>query len=231
MKNILLIAIALLSLALQSCQQKITYINVNPALKAAFNYKVGTYWIYQDSLSGEWDSFFVQDNFDTYASNYLPTTDNPQIQTEIIGIVVLENNISTITSASTSQWDFNYRANEMDLNYFGNVYDNLILYSPFINYPYDSTLTYTGYGVGGYITDSGKVINTSNQFIVGGQSYENMIEVGHHGNTIVNAVDYIYNDTFFVAPGAGIIKMILHRPLDTLHSYRVWELQRYKIVK
>jgi len=45
-------------------------INVNTALKAAFNYMPGTYWIYKDSISGRIDSFFVtlhQDNTGTGA--------------------------------------------------------------------------------------------------------------------------------------------------------------------
>jgi hypothetical protein len=235
MKNTLLISIILLGVALHGCSTGsiTTYINVNPALKAAFNYKVGSYWIYQDSLSGETDSFFVQSNSDTYSPYYTPPTSNPQKETEEILITVLENNTNLISPGTTANWNFGYFENEIDLTYGnGNGYNNFIYYWPFINYPNDSTLTSYGYGAYGHITDTGKIISTFSQLIVDGRSYQNVIEVNHYANMTIDSIDYVYNDTFFVTPGAGMLKMILHHhPFDSLNSYRVWELQRYKIVK
>ena len=216
-------------MALHGCHQgnNTTTISVNPALKAAFNYKVGTYWIYQDSLSGEVDSFFVWLNTDFYSLYYPVGTSNPQKNIEAIGIDVTEYNVSPIFPPDTQSWAYYYTDFEIDLQYNSSAYEGKIVYDAFINYPNDTMLSGEGYGINSISADTGKVINIYNQLIVNGQTFSNVIEVNH----FMQFPGYTHHDTFLVAPSTGIIKMKLNHPLDSLNKRRVWELQRYHIVK
>ena len=59
MKQIVLVVV-FLALMIQGCQkQQLPHYTINPGLMSAWGFKTGTYWIYQDSLSGEVDSFAV----------------------------------------------------------------------------------------------------------------------------------------------------------------------------
>ena len=215
-------------MTVNACHQgnNTTYINVNPALKAAFNYKVGTYWIYQDSLSGEVDSFCVNGNSDQYIYTSNSST-SPTIAAENISISINEYNVSPNLPVDTQYWGYNYEANEIDIQYENRIYPNTVVYATFINYPYDAILSISSIPY----SDTGKVISIFNQLAVNSQTYQNVIEVNHYANLTVLSTDYIHNDTLFFAPSAGMIKMILHHPLDSLNNHRVWELQRYHIVK
>ena len=219
MKKIVLIVFT--AMTVNACHQgnNTTYINVNPALKAAFNYKVGTYWIYQDSLSGEVDSFCVNDNSDQYIYTSNSST-SPTIAAENISISIPQYNVNANSRTERQIWGFNYGNNEMDLRYSDNSFNTDFI--PFIYYPNNSLLVGDS-----SLTDSGSIINVFNELLINGQAYLNVIEVNHYSDTLENR----HNDTFFVAPSAGIIKMILNHPSDSVDKHRIWELLRYHIVK
>ena len=65
MKKLGLLLICLIVMTSMSChKKKIPHYPLSAALKAAFGYKIGSYWVYRDSVSGEIDSFY------TYKSNF-----------------------------------------------------------------------------------------------------------------------------------------------------------------
>lgn len=57
--NLSLTVIVLLALFAFSCKKEIQEFDLSPEIKALWDFKPGTYWIYQDSISGETDSVYV----------------------------------------------------------------------------------------------------------------------------------------------------------------------------
>jgi hypothetical protein len=90
MKSILAVAIIIMTFAyLPSCRKTtLDRHRVNDSLKAAFNYKPGTYWIYKDSLTGRLDSFAVTSQTDDFSR--LITSPNPDYLEEGIVIYITE---------------------------------------------------------------------------------------------------------------------------------------------
>ena len=97
---VLLMAIILV---VSACNRNsITKVPVNADLKAAFNYKPGTYWIYRDSISGIIDSFFVRSNGDGYTN----TTNGDNKSIESIGLTISEYTFISTSSIDTQGWVF-----------------------------------------------------------------------------------------------------------------------------
>ena len=103
MKFTLLVA-AIIGVTLCTCKKPLKKYPVNGDLKAAFNYKVGTYWVYRDSISGGWDSFYVTRSDDTWNVN----GDN---SIEAIEINISEQNITTGATGTVKDWAFDYGGN------------------------------------------------------------------------------------------------------------------------
>jgi hypothetical protein len=142
MKNITFVVIMLAGL--HSCRKPITHYPINASLKAAFNYKVGSYWIYRDSISGMIDSFYVTDN--TYSNG---TSPGDSYSIEQIEIRISEKNISPIpVSPVVYFWDYNYVANILEMTfYFLNNY-RPTAYNPLVNYPFQYIISEVGYYTG-----------------------------------------------------------------------------------
>lgn len=228
MRKTILLAALPAALLWQGCRPSIKVIisSVNKDLKAAFYYQGGTYWVYKDSLTGRVDSFYVSASRD--ASILQPTANiSPQEYVESIFINVRECNTSPTFPADTQMWNMSYTSNVMRIQYYNFVYQDRIAYYPFINYPFQSTLTSDTLGVASPNPDTGVVVGQPGQYTVAGQTFQNVAEVYHY----MNAPSYAHNDTFFICPDAGIIKMYLNHPLDSLNRRHVWELQRWHIVK
>ena len=77
---------------------------------------------------------------------------------------------------------------------------------------------------GGY---GGTVLNVYGNYTVNGQTFANVAEVSH----ALIPSPYFLNDTFYICASAGIIKNITSQQIDTIVTNRVWELQRYHIVR
>jgi hypothetical protein len=215
----------LIIITLFACKKKPdnNVIHINGALKAAFNFQPGTYWIYKDSLTGIMDSFFVTKN------TYFTTTNYPYT-IESIGINISEYDYHITSLIDTQWWSFSYQSNMFDLRYQENkVFAGEIDYFPLINYPFSDTLsTCAGCIVRGQYGQN-NVISIFNFFVVNGQTFENVVEVFHTVNLapFENYGQYNASDLFYICPNIGIIKMSLNHPQDSIN--RVWELQRYSI--
>jgi hypothetical protein len=73
MKNKTCILLLIAFCSLLACRKNnVPHYPINAALKVAFSFKPGTYWIYQDSLSGEIDSFYVENMVSGTYSNTSP---------------------------------------------------------------------------------------------------------------------------------------------------------------
>src|ERR1039457_5726431 len=88
-KQLFFLAIILL-LLFEGCGKKSSNSTpVDATLKKYFSYKVGTYWIYRDSLRGEIDSFVVLSD-----NNGSASTNGPGVDYEMERIARYINNIN-----------------------------------------------------------------------------------------------------------------------------------------
>jgi len=198
-------------------------VNINAGLKAAFNYKPGTYWIYRDSVSGMTDSFFVTDN-EPSVSSTTPHDPREAVHTEIITISISDVNIAPVPANTTiNQWTLSYSGVNMYLA------TDMLEYQPVTTYPFPSDSILSDYNSP---ADTGRFTNIYISYQVSGNTFANVGAINHRGyvdRSYTNQPNYTYNDWFCLSADAGFVKMIFNHPQDS--SYRVWELQRYKIVK
>lgn len=93
------------------------------------NFKVGSYWIMKDSLTGRRDSFVVnfiiKDLHDQMPSD--DCSDKYQLQT----IYMKEFEIATNTEVDSFSWGMNFYANGYNTFVYDEVYKSIILYVPF----------------------------------------------------------------------------------------------------
>ncbi len=202
MKNIVLIALALTSL--YGCVKDKRSHPVGKELNEAFNYQKGTYWIYKDSISGRMDSLFVTGN----AANEAWTTPHnarEQVRWNEVTISLLQFSIYPVLGVDTQYSQYSLEVS--DLNMFG--------MHPFINYPVQRPVVHTA--VSGTNTGSGTLGGVYDNYNNGARVFATAYEIMYGTNT------------YYLAPDAGIVKMRVTNLKDS--SYRVWELQRWKLVK
>jgi hypothetical protein len=207
---------------LQSCNKKDapdSHYGIDGDLKTAFSYLPGTYWIYRDSITGRIDSFAVKSNtFSTsIVSNY---------SIDGIDMQMTEYNAGSFTD--TSGWDIILATNYEELiwysnhNFLGQEYLDL---DPAFTYPFSSAApSIFGGNLGS--DNAVSVISVLPTFSLLGNAYNN-VQITSHSATFNNIPGY--DDRLFVSADIGIIKMCIHDYYDTIN--KVWELQRYKIVK
>ena len=193
---------------------------INNSLKAAFNFQPGTYWIYRDSISGDVDSFYVQANGTGNNSNSAGYT------YDLTEVQIFE--VSALISIDTQYWQYYYLGNVIEVGYYGPKMHEAD-YAPFINYPFQDSLTFPHYGSSNLLNaDSGSVARIFTSYTLNTNVFTNVAETYQWYNNNAGT-GLLFNDIFFICPNIGIIKMKLYHPLDAIN--RVWELQRYHIVK
>lgn len=209
MKKIL-IAISLLGLMqFTNCTKTpVQHYPIDTFLLNHFNYKLGTYWIYKDSLTGEEDSFFVHDN--TFSS--IQEISNSPALTDNIDIDIFQYNNA---KQYIAKWKMSLCARIIFLAYAGNID---ISYNAFILIPFKAGL------IGYNDADSGYVISVNNIDTINSVTYYNIAIIRHLNDFFhVNA---FFDDTFYFNSDVGIIKMDLKH--DT---HNIWELERCKIIR
>jgi hypothetical protein len=199
---------------------------LNNELKAAFYFKTGTYWIYKDSVSGDIDSFFVRSS-----ANGSSLSADKSASIEEIDIRISEYHILP-AATDTQAWEFFYQVNTFDMFFPDKkIYTDKIEYIPLINYPFAYTTGRVAVGIYPAFGDTAVVDNIFETFPLNGQIFNNVAEVNHRASLNFNGYlpPFFYNDNFYLCPNIGFIKIKLNHPQDPL--YRIWEMQRWKIVK
>jgi hypothetical protein len=173
-------------------------------VKAAFNYQKGSYWIYRDSISGRVDSQFVTDN---RADEQWTTPHNAKEQKvwTTIRISLMQFGILPFPGVDTQYSSMSIEVS--DLNMYG--------MKPFINYPVRRPIARTA--VSDNFGNSGTLGAEYDNYDNGARVFEMVYEVSYGAST------------YYLAPDAGIVKMRVSSKKDSI--YRVWELQRWNIVK
>jgi len=194
------------------------HITIDADIVANFGYKVGSYWIYKDSLSGQVDSFYV------YQNNGIGSIEDNGTLVDGIGIYLNQEKISGPGVADTIKWVFDLESNfialGLTLTRFGQIVDQ-ISFPVFISYPFS-----LGHPSGNRKGISGgNVTEILPTYLLNGNSYDSVAVLTYNGN--VNG--YPINDTYYINTKIGVVKMSLNHVNGSV--LRVWELQRWNIVK
>ena len=202
-----------LTMTVCSCHKNnIPHYTISAALKENFDYNVGSYWVYKDSINGEIDSFTVtSNNFNSENQNdaivdvtniWLKKYDNNSSDMEMWQIILMD---STFTVVFNNNKDI--IESQLDLKLF--------------TFPFRfEDLNNANYG-------TGKVDSIYQSYYLNVYKYSNVIM-----SNLYNALSYhpqIYNDYFYTSSTSGIVKVVFNHPQDSI--YRVLELQNYFIVK
>jgi hypothetical protein len=201
--------------AVSACTKYGTDVPINAEMKAAYNFKVGTYWIYKDSTTGQMDSFYVVSNKASVYST-TPHNANESKHYEIIGIEVSQRSLPGYKADTTYNWKIGMAENKFDLEYYG-IYGAPSQYykNPLLYYPLTGNKYFFDYDVNG-------------------STYHDVILIKPADSVINSIYSYSYRDELYLCPHVGFVKMKLSHPvegpikLDT--CYRNWELVRSKIV-
>ena len=219
-KNIVTyLCLAILLSGCNGCSKKTNYA-VHSDLKSAFNFKPGTYWIYQDSLGGSIDSFVVT------ANEFIPSHTYGSFTEDEYLIPIADYKLGPIYGDDSTAWQMSLTVNTLDLilNSFIGGNQARVSYAPFLTFPFTVGAISSISDAQGI--DSGKVTQVFPTYTLNGQTYNNVAEV-YHKQT--NFTGKLANNWFYINSDIGIIKMRVNYQVDSL--YRVWELQRCNIVK
>ena len=202
-----IIVVISIGISILSCNKKnntpVEY-PINDTLKAHYNYQVGSYWIYMDSISGEEDSFYVTSNVlskqkvsdeEIYDNIYISIKQQP------------ENPFKTIIT----DWYFSIGLRSFSIGIGIDYYIYPVVTYPISVGPLSSSNSW------GYVQSLYTI------FTLKGNTFSNVACIH---DSIPN---HMYNDRFYINDSVEIIKMNLNHPNDT--TYRVWELERWKVIK
>jgi len=213
MKNIIISILVFVMLA-TSCKKPPTYY-INSDMKAAFNFPVGSYWVYKDSLSGQIDSFYVAKN----DPSFIHYSDH---SVERLDLYISECSTNNNWQDS-SQWYFQMSSDFISLRivkYSLQKPNGYPLYEEWlIQYPFKLGIIPN--------TIIGTLTNIFPSYTVNGVSFSNVAEVD---DSIYNGVSTnSFHDWYYLCPNVGFVKMRLDYPTDSIN--RIWELQHYYIKK
>ncbi|HRO42990.1 MAG TPA: hypothetical protein PL009_09155 [Flavipsychrobacter sp.] len=189
-----------------SCnKEKTTRVPVNAELKKNFNYDVGSYWVYRDSLTGDIDSLFVVNN-EQSGSDFRGTyTDYCRITLRL----------KQQRKDSSDRLYFWLRQNEMSIQW-----DNpLIRYTTtYVIYYYPVEVPKIAGGI--------KYIRLLPSMIVSGKVFEDVLQLNADIDSVEKGFNALY-DRIYINTGYGILKMRLDHPqVNLLKDY---EVQRWNI--
>ncbi len=192
-----------------SCKTK-PHSYVNSHLRDVYNYKPGTYWVYVDSLTGAIDSLWVYD----YTAG---TTSNGDRESDYINIQIGENLLGNI---KYNAWAILIGSATLNLQWNRDIGKNSSFIFSITNFPYKIGLN-----------PDGNTVEIDSVLSINGNNFNTVIIVNdtHQNNLPGDPAYYYFNDFFYLSESAGIAKMRLYHPQDTIN--RVWELQRWKIVR
>ena len=206
-------------------------IPVDSAMRQAFSFKLGSYWIYLDSISGKTDSFYVGAFWTDILTQY-----NGQKYEHMGTLIYCCDTNGTVNDTTT--WELDLVTNRICLtNIFGlgsNLGNVIINYFPLINFPFSRSITISN--ITDYSGYNGKTsIQLFNSFSIGIKNYSNIAVINNSASSFVpvlpshdSTIWFSYNNTFYLCPDIGFIKIVINEPFES--NYRNWQLLRYKII-
>ena len=192
-------------------------------LKNYFDYKVGSYWLYRDTVSGATDSFEVYSYVDD-------TAKLADVSTETVTISMIDYTISNSALIDSAEWDYTLQQNNCNLRYnslpTNSSAFHSLSYSPFTQgMPFklgtatvsNSNCGATSYGINflPYYT-----IDTN---VVGANTYSNLYQV-HYQSASSSCSPSSINDWMYITQNFGLVKMninnqYLHKVLELTYCH------------
>ena len=203
----------LFCLSMADCKKDDGTIPVSNALMTHFAFKPGTYWIYQDALTGAVDSYWVWGDQATVNSGQYGRASASYAVTIFIGDFS-KYDILTMTLGGNQVFL------QCSAPY---IQPGVSLFS----YPFDTGTYASGY-------DTVGISSIYKNYTLNGSTYQN---VAVTYNCFTDSLVYnnipTFSDTFFINDNQGILRMkfnLLNHPGDSLYV-RDWQLIRCNIVK
>ena len=242
MKNRLLALSTILVLV--GCSRFTRYTYVDAALKKDFDYKMGSYWVMRDSVSGRIDSFYVASHNVTHAVDH---TYWDYYDWEQITISILQNSLTPGYERDSSSYMFYMWKSGLAISYshpaalsangLYSLNGQKIEYTPTFYYPY-LTIQSTSYStsIGSRSDTIGEMSYSMTpspvipSYTLNGQTFSDVMGVNYvYHIKYDTAQAYDYNDQFFFNNAAGIVQISQNHPQDSMAH--AWQLLRWHVVK
>ena len=209
----------LFCLSMADCKKDDGTIPVSNALMTHFAFKPGTYWIYQDALTGAVDSYWV-------SGTQAVTTANQHGSAADLYIV----SISIRNPSNPDTSDYN-----IFLMMLGGNQVTLHCSAPFIQgSTYQFSYPFTNGQYPAYYEETRGIHSIYTNYTLNGTFYQNVaVAYDCVTDSLVCTNCPTYTDTFFINENQGILRMkfnLLTHPGDSLYV-RDWQLIRCNIVK
>jgi hypothetical protein len=214
MKNLVIVFVAIVLFA--GCNKELQYktVYLDPGLKATFDYKPGTYFIFKDSITGELDSVYLVSNLSKIDEGY---TTSRGFKYEYMALDFDAKNISKNDSSnlgmflSFSSMEGNRLICGMKSG-FQPLY-SFFLYPAFKVFPINNTDTIT-------------FISSNNQLRLNNHDFKNLYIFiqSPKGNQARQSTGYWSNEM-------GLVKMRFLSETSGVAVVKVLELQRWYIIK
>ncbi|MCD6013832.1 MAG: hypothetical protein K0Q79_3694 [Flavipsychrobacter sp.] len=206
---------------------------LDPQIKRNY-FKVGTYWIYKDTVSGDIDSAYVTANSDSLRpAGYCDPHKEYYNEVFDMRINVVSNSPGVPAGSAEETWIISGRRNGLIIQVvdgkgsLGAQPKEMIL----ARYPVQAGYmppVHEGCVYGGS-PDSAYVKDVLPSFTLNGRTFNNTIVSGHMPSKLFDPAEADYVDYFYLSEDAGVVKMILAPKGSSMQ--RVLELQRYHIIK
>ncbi len=206
--------LVVLTIVLSTCSKKTTYTPVDAELKTNFWYKVGTYWVYRDSLNGEEDSFYVAETSDL---TNVASDNNGNTEEEI------DMKIYVYDTKKIEEIHFGVGRNLFGIGFRDRIYSYVVDCGYNIFSVQNHSLFASSYSSN---FNFGELLQTIPKFTLNGKDY-NDVYVFHHKN--VGSLGSSSNDTLYINEQVGIIQMRINHSTDSL--FKQWKLERFNIIR
>jgi hypothetical protein len=194
---------------------------VSYQLKSYFDYKVGSYWIYKDTVTGDEDSFSVYSYTDD-------TTSINNVSTETVSINMRDYTIYKASITDSAEWDFTLQENNSGLRYnslpTSSSAFHYVTYSPLTEgIPFNlltgnistPNCSATNYAIK-FLTN----YNTIDSTITNPSTYSNVYQINYQSAS-GGCSPAALNDWIYITKSFGIVKM----NINNSYLKKVLELQ------
>ena len=212
------VIVVVLLAAFCGCRQKVTFHPINLALKKAFNYQVGSYWIYKDSITGVIDSLYVTSS--VYGAFQI--NNNPLEMRDLLGI---DFSVNDGNSSHIEKWAISAYENIFEFHKFGSGYDgveNIIGEEMPLDVPFPFTDTTS------WSESDSFYVRILPTFNVNSKVYTNTVLISLNNDYRIKSTA-MYNDLFYIDTAIGIVKFVFNHESDSI--LRIMVLQRYHVIK
>lgn len=214
MKNLIIVFVVVVLLTACNKEPQYKTVYLDPGLKATFDYKPGTYFIFKDSITGELDSVYLVSNLSKIDEGY---TDTRGFKYEYMDLDFDAKNISK-NDSSNLVMSLSFSSREGNLLICGmksgfQPLNSFFLYPAFKVFPINNTDTIT-------------FISSNNQLRLNNHDFKNLYIFiqSPKDNQVRQSTGYWSNEF-------GLIKMRFLSETSGVAVVKVLELQRWYIIK